>query len=111
MVYDKYTEKHIDNYIKHFKRKKAELESHQTKAALITLRKDWIESQKRANYNNEYERLIGILSNKVITHAGNKKQLEDRIKHLEHLGASAVTGLNGKKKQTYEEIKAEAMKK
>ena len=105
MVYDKYTEKHIDNYIKHFKRKKAELESHQTKAALITLRKDWIESQKRANYNNEYERLIGILSNKVITHAGNKKQLEDRIKHLEHLGASAVTGLNGKKNKLTKKLR------
>ena len=105
MVYDKNTQKHIDNYIKHFKRKKDELESHQTKAALITLRKDWLESQKRANYNNEYERLIGILSNKVITHAGNKKQLENRIKRLEHLGASAVTGLNGKKNKLMKKLR------
>ena len=30
--------------------------------------------------------------------APNKKQLEDRIKHLEHLGSTAVTGLNGNKK-------------
>ena len=53
MVYDKNTEKHIDNAIKHFKRKKDELEAHQTKTALITLRKSIIESQKRRNYNNE----------------------------------------------------------
>ena len=107
MVYDKYTEKHIDNAIKHFKRKKDELEAHQTKAALITLRKKWIENQKRHNYNNEYERLIGILSNKAITHSGNTEQLENRVKQLEQMGARAVTGLNGnKKKQTYDEIKA-----
>jgi len=107
MVYDKNTEKHIDNAIRHFKRKKDELEAHQTKAALITLRKKWIENQKRHNYNNEYERLIGILSNKAITHSGNTEQLENRVKQLEQMGARAVTGLNGnKKKQTYDEIKA-----
>ena len=108
MVYDKNTEKHIDNAIKHFKRKKDELEAHQTKAALITLRKSFIENQKRHNYNNEYERLIGILTNKAITHSANRDQLESRVKQLETLGARAVTGLNGtKKKQTYDEIKAE----
>ena len=107
MVYDKNTEKHIDNAIRHFKRKKDELEAHQTKASLITLRKTIIENQKRHNYNNEYQRLIGILSNKAITHSANSDQLESRIKHLESLGARAVTSLNGnKKKQTYDEIKA-----
>ena len=111
MVYDKNTEKHIDNAIRHFKRKKDELEAHQTKAALITLRKSFIENQKRHNYNNEYERLIWVLTNKAITHSGNKAQLESRVKHLESLGARAVTGLNGsKKKQTYDEIKAEVSK-
>ena len=111
MVYDKNTEKHIDNAIKHFKRKKDELEAHQTKAALITLRKSFIENQKRHNYNNEYERLIGILTNKAITHSANTAQLESRIKDLEAKGARAVTGLNGnKKRQTYDEIKAEVSK-
>ena len=111
MVYDKNTEKHIDNAIRHFKRKKDELEAHQTKTALITLRKSFIENQKRHNYNNEYERLIGVLTNKAITHSGNKAQLETRVKQLEQMGARAVTGLNGsKKKQTYDEIKAEVSK-
>ena len=107
MTYDKNTEKHIDNAIRHFKRKKDELEAHQTKAALITLRKKWIENQKLHNYNNEYERLIGILTNNAITHSGNREQLANGVKHLETLGARAVAGLNGnKKKQTYDEIKA-----
>ena len=112
MVQDKNTEKHIDNAIKHFKRKKDELEAHQTKAALITLRKSFIENQKRHNYNNEYERLIGVLTNKAITHSGNNKQFEERVKQLEQMGARAVTGLNGnKKKQTYDEIMNEVNKK
>jgi len=106
MVYDRNTEKHIDNAIRHFKRKKDELEAHQTKAALITLRKSFIENQKRHNYNNEYERLIGVLTNKAITHAGNTAQLESRIKRLETLGSKAVTGIDPRKKQTYDEIKA-----
>ena len=66
------------------------------------MRNSFIENQKRHNYNNEYERLIGVLTNKTITHSANRDQLESRVKHLETLGASAVTGLNGiKKKQTY----------
>ena len=107
MVYDKYTERHIDNAIQHFKRKKDELEAHQTKAALIMWRKSFIENQKRHNYNNEYERLIGVLSNKTITHSANKSQLESRVKGLEQLGARATVGLNGgNKKETYSEIMA-----
>ena len=96
-MYDKNTEKHIDNAIRHFKRQKDILEAHQTKAALITTRKKWIEDQKRHNYNNEYERLVGILSNKAITSSGNREQLENRIKTLEHMGAKAVSGLSGNK--------------
>ena len=107
MVYDKYTEKHIDKAIKHFKRKKDELEAHQTKASLIMLRKSYIENQRRHNYNNEYERLIGVLTNKTITHSANSGHLKSKVKELEQMGARAITGLNcNKKKQTYDEIKA-----
>ena len=59
----------------------------------------------------EYELLIWILSNKTITHSANKSQLKDRIKTLENLGSSAVTGIDPRKRQTYEEIKAEAERK
>ena len=104
MVYDKNTEKHIDNAIRHFKCKKDELEAHQTKAALITLRKSFIENQKRHNYNNEYERLIGVLTSKAITHSANTSQLESRMKQLETLGSKAVTGIDPRKKETYDEI-------
>ena len=106
MVYDKNTEKHIDNAIIHFKKKKDELEAHQTKASSITFRNKIIANQKLHNYNNEYERLIGVLTNKTITHSANREQLENRVKQLEKLGARALGGLNGNKK-TYEQIISE----
>ena len=106
MVYDKYTEKALDQAMQGFKRKKDELEIHSTKPALIKLRNSFIENQKRHNYNMEYERLISVLNNKVITHVGNKAQLESRVKQLETLGSKAVTGIDPRKKQTYDEIKA-----
>ena len=111
MVYDKYTENAINKYINKFERKKKELEIHETRPALIKLRNSFIANQKRHNYNMEYERLVGILSNKTITHSANKAQLKDRIKTLEHLGSSAVTGIDPRKKQTYDEIRKEAERK
>ena len=95
--------KHIGNAIRHFKKKKNELEAHHTKASLINFRNNIIANQKRHNYNNEYQRLIWVLSNKTITHSGNRDQLENRVKQLEKLGARATTGLSNKK-QTYEQI-------
>ena len=104
MVYDTYTAKRINNAIDKFKRKQRELEIHQTKPGLIKLRNSFIDNQKRHNYNNEYERLIGLLTNKAITHSANKSQLESRMKHLESLGSKAVTGIDPRKKETYDEI-------
>ena len=75
------------------------IEMNETRPALMKWRNSYIANQKRHNYNNEYERLIGILSNKTITHSTNKSQLESRIKTLEHLGSSAVTGIHTRKKQ------------
>ena len=106
MVYDKYTAKHINNAIDQFKRKQKEFEIHQTKPGLIKFRNSIIENQKRHNYNNEYERLIGLLTNKAITHSANKSQLESRVKVLETLGSKAVTGIDPRKKETYDEIMA-----
>ena len=104
MVYDIYTAKHINNAIDKFKRKQKELDIHQTKPGLIKLRNSFIENQKRHNYNNEYERLICVLTSKAITHSANTSQLESRMKQLETLGSKAVTGIDPRKKETYDEI-------
>ena len=110
MVYDRHTQNAVNKTIEQLSRKKKEYEVRQTKPALIKLRNSFIENQKRHNYNNEYERLIGILSNKVITHSGNNKQLNERMKTLENLGSKAVTGIDPRKKQSYSEIMNEVSK-
>ena len=61
-------------------------------------------------WRNPYERLISVLTNKAITHSANKAQLKERMKALENLGSKAVTGIDPRKKQTYDEIKAEVNK-
>ena len=71
---------------------------------LIKFRNSIIENQKRHNYNNEYERLICVLTNKAITHSANTSQLESKMKVLESLGSKAVTGIDPRKKETYDEI-------
>ena len=50
-----------------------------------------------------------MLSNKTITHSGNTAQLDLRIKTLEHLVSTAVTGIDPRKRQTYEEVKKKAI--
>ena len=110
MVYDRYTQNAVNKTIEQLSRKKKEYEVRQTKPALIKLRNSFIENQKRHNYNNEQERLIGVLTNKAITHSGNNAQLKERMKALENLGSKAVTGIDPRKKQTYDEIKAEVSK-
>ena len=107
MVYDRNTENAIQKYSEKLQRKSTELSNHQNRTPLTKLRNSWIAKQKSHNSNTEYERLIGVLSNKVITHTADVSQLNSRIKTLEHLGARAVTGIDPTKKQSYEDIKNE----
>ena len=100
-------EKHIDNSIRHVEKKKDEFEGHQTKASSSTIRNNMIANQKRHNDDNEYERLICVLTNTAIIHLANRDQLENRRKQLENLGARAAGRLNGNKKQTHEQIISE----
>jgi len=50
----------------------------------ITFRRHILESQKRSNYINEYERVLGMLSTKTLNGL-QKKNLEARKKTLKQL--------------------------
>jgi hypothetical protein len=56
-------EQAIGNQLKFYKRQRNIIKAHQTKASLISLRKDWLDRQKASNYQNEYDRIRGILQN------------------------------------------------
>ena len=51
------------------------------------MRKDWLAAQKRANYQGEYDRIRGLLSQTILP--AGAKRLEDREKELKGLG---ITG-------------------
>ena len=53
-------EKAVKNRLNHYKILKTKLESVQTKSALISLRNQFIQDQKRMNYQTEYDRLRRI---------------------------------------------------
>ena len=84
-------QKAIKNNLHYYKQVKAKLDAHKTKSTLNTLRKEWLDKQKVNNYQNEYNRIRGILSDTVIK---SHKPLQDRIELLESLGAQII----GKKK-------------
>ena len=66
---------------------KDKLEIHQTKVGLISLRNQWLRDQKIANYQNEYDRIRGELSQSNLP--GTLEKLKDRKDMLEKLGAMA----------------------
>ena len=53
---------------------------------LTTYRKHIIDTQHRINYQNEYDRIRGYLSNRSILPAGTVESLEKRKKFLKGLG-------------------------
>ena len=68
-----------------------QIDAHKTKAASIHLRKQWLEKQKVANYQNEYERIRGMIAQSVVRHGPQTdERLEEREKKLKELGAIAT---------------------
>ena len=80
-----------DKHLAHYGRMKKLLEAHQTKAALTSFRRKTIEDQNRLNYQNEYDRIRGLLSQNL-TGLGERsvEGLRHRRDKLEELGAQMV---------------------
>ena len=85
-------DKHITNSLHYFKALKDKLDAHATKSASITLRKRWIDSQKKMNYTNEYNRIRSELEQSKLKGLSTKS-LQDRKDKLKELGANIVDGI------------------
>ena len=85
-------DKHITNRLHYFKTLKDKLDAHATKSASITLRKRWIDSQKKINYTNEYNRIRSELEQSKLKGLSTKS-LQDRKDHLKKLGANINDGI------------------
>ena len=80
-------DKAIAHRLRHYQQVQKKMDAHKTKAESIALRKGWLESQKRVNYQSEYDRVRGMLSQTILP--AGAKRLEDREAELKALG---ITG-------------------
>ena len=79
----------IKNNLAYYKRVQSDIDARKTKASLIMLRRQWVEKQKITNYQNEYDRIRGILNTSVTGELTNDI-LNKRKVDLEKLGAKII---------------------
>ena len=58
----------IKNNLNYYELVQKKLDSHQTKTTSIQIRKRWLERQKVNNYQNEYDRIRGLIEQHVVKH-------------------------------------------
>ena len=75
----------IKHKLSYFKQVQADIDSRKTKASLIMLRKQWLDKQKVNNFQNEYDRIRGILNTSLTGELTNDK-LNKRKVELEKNG-------------------------
>ena len=71
-------------FLNNMKMKHEILKARETKASLIALRKQWLDKQRKNNYQSEYDRIRGLLESSVLK-GTSSKHLEDRQKKLLNL--------------------------
>ena len=85
-------DKHIANRLHYFKTLKDKLDAHSTKARSINLRKQWMDSQKKMNYTNEYNRIRSELEQSKLKGLSTQS-LQKRKDDLKKLGANIIDGI------------------
>jgi hypothetical protein len=93
MTNSKDMQRHITNKLHYFKNLQKQLDAHATKVASIRLRKEWLEKQKKMNYQNEYDRIRGLIDQNAVK-GKSVASLEKRKTDLEKLGAIAVGSIS-----------------
>ena len=78
----------------YYRRMKKLLEARQTQVDLLSLRRKAIQDSNRLNYQNEFNRLQGVLENSNPgLHGNSRARLVQRQEELMTLGAKAVDGI------------------
>ncbi len=80
-------QKAIQKNLHYYKQVQATNEAHRTKAVSSHLRKEHLEKQKTNNYQNEYDRIRGVISQSATS---NHPPLLERKKKLENSGAKII---------------------
>ena len=69
------------SYLEHLSK---EIKLRNSREVAMQLRKDWLESNKRKNYQNELDRLTGEMSRPLLPH-NSIEHLNDRVRQLKSL--------------------------
>jgi hypothetical protein len=85
-------DKIIERKLKYFDNLRRKLKAHETKAALISLRRQWLDTQTKSNYTNERNRIQGLL-NQAVLKGMSKEGLEKRSKEFKKLGAIGIDSI------------------
>ena len=82
----------IASKLHYYKQLQKQIDAHQTKEASIVLRKKFLERQKVANYQNEYDRIRGMIAQNE-RNGVSVENLKKKAGDLEKLGARAIDGI------------------
>ena len=77
------------NFVNNMKIKRDILKARETKVSLIALRKQWLDKQKRDNYQSEYDRIRGLLRSSVLK-GTSTVHIDNRIKTLENMDIAGM---------------------
>ena len=85
---------YFNTHLDYYKKMRKLLEAKQTQVDLIAMRRKAIQDSNVLNYQNEYNRIVGALTNQNPgLHGRSRERMEDRKKELMALGAQAVEGI------------------
>ena len=70
----------IKNKLAYYKKVQNDIDDRKTRASSILLRKQWLHKQKVNNYQNEYDRIRGILNTFVTGDLTNDKLNKRKVK-------------------------------
>ena len=79
----------IKHKLSYFQQVQKEIDSRKTKASSFMLRRQWLQKQNVHNYQNEYDRIRGILNTSVTGELTNNLLNKRKLK-LEEMGAKII---------------------
>ena len=85
-------DKHITNRLHYFKNLQKQLDAQATKASSIALRKQWLNKQKKVNYQSEYDRIRNEIEHNNVKGL-SVESLKKRKDDLTKLGAKVIDGI------------------
>ena len=77
----------MDKYINQLQHSRKRFDGKRAKTSLISLRNKWQNQQVRTNYQNEYDRIRGILTSSVLPGV-TKDNLDKRVETLQKMGVT-----------------------